>query len=91
MEDDRSINSPKKLAMEATYINRNFSQQTLKMVKSCGLVSFELQRICLYFKGEEKFNFESPNPFLDESIAPSEVPSVGYRLVWAERRLSNFK
>jgi len=30
-DEERSINSPKNLALEATFINRNFSQQVLKM------------------------------------------------------------
>ena len=32
LESDSSFNSPRNLAMEATYINHNFSQQGLRMV-----------------------------------------------------------
>ncbi|KAG9509454.1 Eukaryotic translation initiation factor 3 subunit D, partial [Fragariocoptes setiger] len=55
-----SVNSPRHLALEATYINHNFSQQVLKM-------------------GEEKFEFENPNPFLETSEDKTEVSSVAYR------------
>ena len=32
-DDATSINSPRNLALEATFINHNFSQQVLKMVR----------------------------------------------------------
>lgn len=33
-DEGNSFNSPRNLAMEATYINHNFSQQCLRMVRS---------------------------------------------------------
>lgn len=33
-DEGNSFNSPRNLAMEATYINHNFSQQCLRMVSS---------------------------------------------------------
>ena len=32
-DDDKHINSPNNLALEATFINHNLSQQVLRMVK----------------------------------------------------------
>lgn len=32
-DEGNSFNSPRNLAMEATYINHNFSQQCLRMVR----------------------------------------------------------
>lgn len=58
-EEGKSINSPKNLALEATFINHNFSQQVLRM-------------------GEEKFNLENKNPFIQEDDEV-EVASVGYK------------
>ncbi|XP_071106737.1 eukaryotic translation initiation factor 3 subunit D-like [Haliotis cracherodii] len=58
-DEGNSINSPRNLALEATFINHNFSQQVLKM-------------------GEEKYNFEKKNPFI-QGEDDSEVASVGYR------------
>ena len=54
-----SINWPRNLALEATFINHNFSQQVLKT-------------------GEEKYEFENPNPFISED-QEGEVASVAYR------------
>ncbi len=54
-----SINWPRNLALEATFINHNFSQQVLKT-------------------GEEKYEFENPNPFLQED-EEGEIASVAYR------------
>ena len=54
-----SINWPRNLALEATFINHNFSQQVLKI-------------------GEEKYEFEHPNPFVSED-QEGEVASVAYR------------
>ncbi|KAL3876087.1 hypothetical protein ACJMK2_033968 [Sinanodonta woodiana] len=58
-DEGNSINAPRNLALEATFINHNFSQQVLKM-------------------GEEKYEFDKPNPFVQEK-EDSEVASVGYR------------
>ncbi|XP_023217705.1 eukaryotic translation initiation factor 3 subunit D-like [Centruroides sculpturatus] len=58
-EEGNNINSPRSLALEATFINHNFSQQVLKM-------------------GEEKNEFENPNPFIQED-EEGEVASVAYR------------
>lgn len=33
-DEGNSFNSPRNLAMEATYINHNFSQQCLRMVRA---------------------------------------------------------
>ena len=33
-DEGNSFNSPRNLAMEATYINHNFSQQCLRMVRT---------------------------------------------------------
>jgi hypothetical protein len=54
-----SINWPRNLALEATFINHNFSQQVLKT-------------------GEEKYEFENANPFLQED-EEGEIASVAYR------------
>ncbi|KAK6195786.1 hypothetical protein SNE40_001142 [Patella caerulea] len=54
-----SFNSPHNLALEATFINHNFSQQVLR-------------------QGEETYDFEKPNPFIQNEEA-STVASVGYR------------
>ncbi|UYV79675.1 EIF3D, partial [Cordylochernes scorpioides] len=60
-EEGTSINAPTNLALEATFINHNFSQQVLKM-------------------GDEKYNFEHPNPFTqEEGNEEGEVASVAYR------------
>ncbi|GAB6020453.1 Eukaryotic translation initiation factor 3 subunit D, variant 2 [Chamberlinius hualienensis] len=63
-DETNSINSPKNLALEATFINHNFSQQVLKT----------------FVKGAEddKYKFEEKNPFIQEDEA-GEVASVGYR------------
>jgi len=34
-EEGPSINTPKSLSMEATYINHNFTQQVLECFRSC--------------------------------------------------------
>ena len=34
-QDEEGMNSPTDLAMEATFINQNFSQQVLKRVSGC--------------------------------------------------------
>ncbi|CAG2198401.1 EIF3D [Mytilus edulis] len=57
-DEGNSINTPRNLALEATFINHNFSQQVLK-------------------QGEEKHEFENPNPFATDEDA--NVASVGYR------------
>lgn len=49
-EESNSINNPRNLALEATYINHNFSQQVLKNTD----------------KKEEKYSFENKNPFVSE-------------------------
>lgn len=49
-EDSTSINNPRNLALEATYINHNFSQQVLKQTD----------------KEAEKYSFKNPNPFVSE-------------------------
>ncbi|XP_017477943.1 PREDICTED: eukaryotic translation initiation factor 3 subunit D-like [Rhagoletis zephyria] len=49
-EESNSINNPRSLALEATYINHNFSQQVLKNTD----------------KKEEKYCFENKNPFVSE-------------------------
>jgi translation initiation factor 3 subunit D len=47
-DEGNSINSPHNLALEATFINHNFSQQVLKPVE----------------KTDDCFSFEKPNPFV---------------------------
>jgi len=62
-DEGNSINSPHNLALEATFINHNFSQQVLKPVE----------------KPEDRLNFEKPNPFVQEKDEEKEVASVAYR------------
>jgi len=50
-DEGNSINSPHNLALEATFINHNFSQQVLKPVE----------------KPEDRLSFEKPNPFIQEN------------------------
>lgn len=40
-DDGNSLNSPRNLALEATFINHNFSQQVLKTVCECFFNQFE--------------------------------------------------
>jgi len=60
-DDGTNLNSPRNLAIEATFINHNFSQQVLKSGPN-----------------EQKYEFQSANPFLTED-EDREVASVGYR------------
>jgi len=62
-DEGNSINSPHNLALEATFINHNFSQQVLKPVE----------------KPEDRLSFENPNPFIQEKDEEKEVASVAYR------------
>ncbi|XP_035695363.1 eukaryotic translation initiation factor 3 subunit D-like [Branchiostoma floridae] len=64
-DEGASINSPRNLALEATFINHNFSQQVLKMVRKK--------------KGSsEVYRFNKPNPFVTDEDE-GEVASVAYR------------
>lgn len=49
-EDPTGVNSPRNLALEATFINNNFSQQVLKTAE----------------KGDPRYKFPEPNPFASE-------------------------
>jgi len=62
-DEGNSINSPHNLALEATFINHNFSQQVLRPVE----------------KPEDRLNFEKPNPFVQGKDEEQEVASVAYR------------
>uniref|UniRef100_A0A4W3II88 Eukaryotic translation initiation factor 3 subunit D n=1 Tax=Callorhinchus milii TaxID=7868 RepID=A0A4W3II88_CALMI len=67
-DEGNSFNSPRNLAMEATYINHNFSQQCLKMVRKGSAAD-----------GGDKYRFPNPNPFVEDDVDKNEVASVGYR------------
>jgi hypothetical protein len=41
-DDGNSLNSPRNLALEATFINHNFSQQVLKTVTATLIIYWEL-------------------------------------------------
>jgi len=62
-DEGNSINSPHNLALEATFINHNFSQQVLRPVE----------------KPEDRLSFEKPNPFVQGKDEEQEVASVAYR------------
>lgn len=80
-EDGNSLNSPRNLAIEATFINHNFSQQV--RIKSNIGIEFH-RKLVNYFrwfqvlKGGEKYKFEHPNPFVTDE-EEGEVASVAYR------------
>lgn len=79
-DEEKSINSPNNLALEATYINHNLSQQVLRMVnKIFKIKSHHFLRIIniLLFKNEERHTFPDPNPFIEGD--EGEVASVAYR------------
>lgn len=63
-EDGSSLNSPRNLAIEATFINHNFSQQVLKNGPA---------------DPKYKFNNPNPFLGEDEEEGGPEVASVGYR------------
>lgn len=89
-DEGNSFNSPRNLAMEATYINHNFSQQCLRMVRTrppgsrrgapdwdCkDLICVRLSRV---LQGSERYKFPNSNPFVEEDMDQSEVASVAYR------------
>lgn len=93
-DEGNSFNSPRNLAMEATYINHNFSQQCLRMVRAHDVnpcthslfrhkqISKTLLNVCFLFpfiQGGERHKFPNPNPFVEEDMDKSEVASVAYR------------
>lgn len=80
-EDGNSLNSPRNLAIEATFINHNFSQQVIANFE----IGFVIHQIILFsvfqvLKSgtEQKFKFEHPNPFVGDE-EEGEVASVAYR------------
>lgn len=73
-----SPNSPRNLALEATMINHNFSQQVLKTVRPSAFYEFNLKLKHIYFQGEAPFKFDEPNPFVSDDEA-GQVASVAYR------------
>lgn len=93
-DEGNSFNSPRNLAMEATYINHNFSQQCLRMVRTgpelgrspsgSGRVGSETLTLVSgpagrVFQGSERYKFPNSNPFVEEDMDQSEVASVAYR------------
>jgi translation initiation factor 3 subunit D len=62
-ENKNSLNWPKNLALEATFINHNFSQQVLKK---------DVEEV------NKKFEFENPNPFIGDE-EEGEIASVAYK------------
>merc|ERR1712179_360854 len=87
-DEGSSLNSPRNLALEATFINHNFSQQVLRVDpppnKSSAppedKASVEEKKVekSPAPAGPEKHKFEEDNPFLAEDD-DGEVASVGYR------------
>lgn len=90
-DEGNSFNSPRNLAMEATYINHNFSQQCLRMVRTSGPAEQSSGRpsllgSCVFTdvsfvlsQGGERYKFPNTNPFVEEDMDKSEVASVAYR------------
>ncbi|KAF6736742.1 Eukaryotic translation initiation factor 3 subunit D [Oryzias melastigma] len=82
-DEGNSFNSPRNLAMEATYINHNFSQQCLRMVRRSPAPRQQVKRLPLSLsfvsQGGERYKFPNPNPFVEEDMDKSEVASVAYR------------
>ena len=76
-DDGSSMNAPANLALEATFINQNFSQQVLRKVSK--KLTFLHSLLCLKIEEEGAVHqFGDPNPFVDEE-EEGEVASVGYR------------
>ena len=80
-QDEEGKNSPSSLAIEATYINQNFSQQML-VVKDVLSSTHYLSRACtctLYIiqEGMRQYSLPQSNPFAGEE--QGEVASVAYR------------
>ena len=90
-DEGSSLNSPRNLALEATFINHNFSQQVLKsklkLQKYFQEIILSNNFICHFVAEPEKYKFPEENPFAagedsDEEgaeAAKTAVASVGYR------------
>lgn len=80
-DDGNSLNSPRNLALEATFINHNFSQQVNYLydcVITKGSKQYSLWKVLRTGPTEPKYKFDNPNPFISEE-EEGEVASVAYR------------
>ncbi len=85
-DDGASLNSPRNLALEATFINHNFSQQVLKGKSNINSFLNQQSLTSFYLADGKKHKFDEENPFVggDDSDKEDEedsanVASVGYR------------